>query len=302
MTAGAALIALGILNSARKRSSKSQDWGVQLWMMRAAMLANPMATIRTLGNIGYSEVEFFGFGGNSFIDDPLYNVPTHEMKACLRSSGLRAKLTHISDNVEKISEYENTCLSLGIDTIILGMPSDFVKITPAGFELVGLQNFDQVKRLADKLNVFGKEAHKYGLNFAYHNHHFEFKEFEGQTAYDYLVKHTDPKRVKFELDVGWCVAAEIDPVALIHKHKGRIISCHLKDFIRTLKMPEASPELPLPELLRFVVPGMGSINFSDILAAMEATGIAHKIIEIDIATDPIQQSRQGLEYLKKIAL
>ena len=67
------------------------------------------------------------------------------------------------------------------------------------------------------------------MQFGYHNHHVEFKKFDGKTGFDTLFAATDPDLVKIELDVGWAVAASQDPVAILNKYKGRVVALHVKD-------------------------------------------------------------------------
>ena len=82
---------------------------------------------------------------------------------------------------------------------------------------------------ADLFNKFGKQVTDAGMTFGYHNHSAEFKKFDGQTAFDHLFGKTDPKYVKIELDVGWVVVAQQDPIAILNKYKDRVIALHVKD-------------------------------------------------------------------------
>jgi sugar phosphate isomerase/epimerase len=70
---------------------------------------------------------------------------------------------------------------------------------------------DDFKRMADKANQIGQKAKEAGLQYAYHNHNFEFKDYGGQTGYDLLLKETDPELVKLELDCGWMTIGGQDP-------------------------------------------------------------------------------------------
>lgn len=39
---------------------------------------------------------------------------------------------------------------------------------------------------------------------------------------DVLMRETDPEYVSFELDAGWCAAAESDPIAFVEQYSGRV--------------------------------------------------------------------------------
>jgi sugar phosphate isomerase/epimerase len=90
---------------------------------------------------------------------------------------------------------------------------------------------DDFKRMAATANEIGESAKKRGLEFAYHNHNVEFRKLEkGETGYGILLRETDPKLVKLEVDVGWMAAGGADPAALIAANAGRVRLLHFKDF------------------------------------------------------------------------
>ena len=63
---------------------------------------------------------------------------------------------------------------------------------------------DGWKRAADLFNHAGEAAQKAGIQFAYHNHAFEFEPspaLGGKLPYDFLLAETDPKLVRMEMDL-----------------------------------------------------------------------------------------------------
>ena len=68
------------------------------------------------------------------------------------------------------------------------------------------------KRVADTFNRAGAATQKAGIQFAYHNHHFEFAPVDGKLPYELLLEQCDPKLVKMELDLCWISAAGKDPL------------------------------------------------------------------------------------------
>ena len=70
---------------------------------------------------------------------------------------------------------------------------------------------------------------QYGLEFCYHNHGYEFQPYEQGTYYDYIVSHTNPEFVSFELDILWAFHPGADPAALLKKYGSRIKLMHVKD-------------------------------------------------------------------------
>ena len=54
-------------------------------------------------------------------------------------------------------------------------------------------------------------------------------EFGGVTAFDELLRRTDPGLVTIELDCGWVKVAGLDPADFIAKHADRVGLLHVKD-------------------------------------------------------------------------
>ncbi len=67
----------------------------------------------------------------------------------------------------------------------------------------------------------GSVAGKTGLLYGYHNHAHEFQKVEGETMYDYMLSHTDPENVFFQMDVYWVVRGQNSPVDYFFKFPGR---------------------------------------------------------------------------------
>ena len=91
------------------------------------------------------------------------------------------------------------------------------------------------QKAAALFNKAGQECRAGGIQFAYHQHGFEFVPSDalgGKLPYDYLLENTDPALVKMELDICWTVAAEQDPVAYFTKYPGRFPLVHVKDWLK----------------------------------------------------------------------
>ncbi len=76
-----------------------------------------------------------------------------------------------------------------------------------------------------------RKAQKHGLQFAYHNHAFEFEEKVGeQFVFDALYDALPPVLAQVEMDLGWVQYIGQDPLAYTAKYSGRLPLLHLKDF------------------------------------------------------------------------
>ena len=63
------------------------------------------------------------------------------------------------------------------------------------------------KQAADKFNHCGEQTKAAGIQFAYHNHWFEFLPVDGKLPYDELLTLCDANLVKMEMDLCWITAA-----------------------------------------------------------------------------------------------
>jgi len=260
--------------------------GVQLFTVRSALAADLRAALRSLREIGIVEAELFGLNGPE--SATLFGSPVGELKRAFDENGIRVPLSHIGGNLANTAEIAQIARTLGIEALCVALPSEFSG--PNG--MVPAQSRAQLDTLAEKLNRAGREYRDLGLTFGYHNHHVEFTRVDGVVPYDYLMNNTDPDLVKIELDVGWLATAGVDPVVYLHRHSGRVIACHLKDYA-----PSIATDVPQRKL---VPPGAGTINFAAVLAAMRQTGVHHGFIEVDVSDDPLGDVRRGHAHLQAL--
>ena len=153
-----------------------------------------------------------------------------------------------------------------------------------------------IKQMADYFNKVGKIAAEYGLKLGYHNHSGEFQTLKDsdKVMWEYLVEHTDPQYVFFELDVYWCSKGGKDPVAYLKKYPNRIQMLHIKD--------------------EFVIGESGDIDFKAIFDQFYKNGMKDYVVEIEMTRDVrekvktdndaamnmmFEAARKSAEYLKK---
>jgi sugar phosphate isomerase/epimerase len=154
-------------------------------------------------------------------------------------------------------------------------------------------NLDDWKWNADLFNKFGKQVSDAGMKFGYHNHTPEFKMYEGKTAFEHLFGMTDPKHVHIELDVGWVVVAQQDPIALLNKYKDRVIALHVKDVTKRESPDKDPPSVAL---------GEGVIDWKKVIGTAKANGTKTFFYEQEAPfTRPILASvKISGDYLKKL--
>ncbi|WP_461098718.1 sugar phosphate isomerase/epimerase family protein [Spirosoma luteolum] len=248
----------------------TQSLGVQLYTLRNELPKDLEGTLRQVAKIGYKEVELFSYADGKFFG----KTPT-EFKALLKSLGLSAPSGHYTTgNVMKGKGTLTDDWKRAVDDAATVGQKYMVCAYLFPPERTKL---DDYKKFAELFNKSAEVCKAAGIQFAYHNHDFEFQPLEGQVPYDLLLSQTDPKLVKMELDLYWATFAGQDPVALFKKHPGRFPLWHVKDMEKTQERA-------------FAEVGTGSINFQRIFDAQKTAGLKHYFVEQDVCKRPPLES------------
>lgn len=257
-----AAASIGISNSLRAEPLVTVP-ALQLYTVDEELKADVEGTLKKVRAIGYREVETAGFGGYS----------AKAFRAALRNAGLSCSSSHFfnfgSDDPSSIFEDAH---DLGVHYVVSSGISRFTDKGPGRAMMA-----DDFKAMADYFNGIGRRAKQAGLQFAYHNHNFEFRDLgQGKVGYDVFIEHTDADLVKLELDCGWMVAAGHSPVQYFHRYPNRYRMVHIKDFV---KPASPSTSLAAQDVPRGAVLGTGYIHYRPILKAAKAAGVEHFYVE-----------------------
>jgi sugar phosphate isomerase/epimerase len=261
-----------------------QPIGLQLYTVRDLMKKDFDGTIAGVAKIGYKEVEFAGYDGKT----------PKEVRAVIDHNGLTAPSAHIP-----MAQIENK------------MPETLEAANIVGHKYIVCPWFevkdrtpDGYKKAAETFSKAGEACQKAGIQFAYHNHGFEFEKTEGlggKLPLDYLLTETDPKLVKVELDLCWITVAGQDPVAYFNKYPGRFPLVHVKDWSKEGTAPkgyDVAVGHPVAEG-HIANVGQGSIDFKRIFAQAEKAGIKHYFVENDEAKG-LEDTAISYNYLSKL--
>jgi sugar phosphate isomerase/epimerase len=195
-----------------------------MFMVASEYTKDPAGTLRKLSEIGYGYVEAFAM----LIHD------LTEFRKMLADAGLGCPSGHFMFGFEDAEKALDQANAMGVHYAVSSvLPPEPPKNgdMKAVMERLNHLTTDDFKRMAALANQIGESAQKRGMEFAYHNHNVEFRKLEGGvTGYEILLKETDPKLVKLEVDAGWMAAGGADPVALIRANAGRVRLLHFKDF------------------------------------------------------------------------
>lgn len=253
---------------ANAATSTGAKVGLQLYTLRDLMAKSVPETLKLVASVGYKELEFAGY----------FDQSPKQIRSLLDGLGLSSPSGHVPLEMldKEINAVIDTALEVGQRYIVLPYLSAEQRGT----------GIDTYQRLAEKMNKFGAACTKAGLQFAYHNHDFEFIKTDGQIPYDVLLTQTDPKHVKMELDLYWTVKAGLDPVSLFRQHPGRFPLWHVKD------MDKAG---------NFADVGKGIIDFKSIFAQAKLAGVEHKFVERDQTDDTMRTIVQGYSAVKALS-
>src|SRR5262249_9573631 len=190
--------------------------GVQLYTVRDLMKNDFEGSLAKVAEIGYREVEFASY----------FDHAPKEIRAILDRNGLTAPAEHVGYDIveEKWPETLEAAHIVG---------HSYVVCPSVPRRLQG--QADGWKRVAEAFNKAGEAGQKTGIQFAYHNHAFEFEPSEilgGKLPYDVLLAQTDPKLVKMEMDLCWITVGGQDPLSYFERNPGRFPLVHVKDWTK----------------------------------------------------------------------
>ena len=273
--------------------------GMQLYSVNDLLIADAKSTLESVGDLGFSSVEFFGLDSAAARDNDFFGLTANELISTLSSFGLSMSYSHIGESWEDTDTVARIAERLGIQVLILFAAEEFYDMPRGVFSPKPATDLAQLGNLAARLDMAGQRYRRYGLTFGYHNHWTEFIPVEGKIPLDYLVENTDPDNFKLELDVAWLTVAGIDPATYIRHHADRVISCHLKDFDDRVTLP-SSPTMADYIEASIVEPGSGMIDFEPIVNVIAEIGLTHAFVETDKSNDPLAAIERGMRHLKSL--
>lgn len=236
--------------------------GVQLYTVRDRMQDSVPHTLSQVAEIGYHELEFAGYFGHSPV----------EIREFLDEFGLAAPASHIPMDAVRTAPDDLIDMARTIGHRYLVVAS----IAQAE------RTLDGYRRVAEEFNEFGERCQAADLQFAYHNHDFEFEQVDGEIAYDVLLAECDANLVKMELDLFWIRKGGQDPLPYFERHPSRFELCHVKDMDRGENMVDV---------------GAGIIDFAAVFAQSENAGLRHYFVEHDTPGDSLASIERSFGHL-----
>jgi sugar phosphate isomerase/epimerase len=251
--------------------------GLQLYSLRGDFSKDVPGTLDKVKDFGFKYVELAG----------TYNLSPEKFKSLLDERGLVAVSAHFP-----YERFRDDISGIIKDAKALGLKyAGLAWITHNG-------DFDEKTcgEAAEVFNKAGAALAKEGIQFFYHTHGYEFQKHGDGTLFDLLMKETDPKKVKFEMDVFWIVHPGQNPVELLKKYPKRFVLMHVKD------MRKGTPTGLLTghtDVNNDVALGTGTMDWPSILKAAKKAGVKYYFIE-DESDASEKQIPVSLNYLANV--
>ncbi len=232
--------------------------------------------LKNLANMGYTAVEAANYNDGKF-----YGRTPKDFKKDIETAGMRVLSSHTGKGLSEaeiasgdfseslkwwdqaIKDHKAAGMSY-IVTPYLGVP----------------KTLKELQAYCDYFNEIGKRCKANGLKYGYHNHAHEFQKVEDQTMYDYMITHTNPEYVFFEMDVYWVVRGQNSPVAYFKKYPGRFHILHIKDDRE--------------------IGQSGMVGFDAIFNNTKVAGVENIVVEVERYNLPVEESvKASIDYLLK---
>ncbi len=235
----------------------------QLYSVKDAMEKAYMHTLREIALMGYSGVEFAGYGGHS----------AKELRKALEALNITCLSSHVS--IERLEENPK-----GEMEYLKELGSEFI-VCP----YYDIKTIEDVKVLAQKLNHIGEVAKNYNIKLLYHNHAHEFVKDQDTYLLDRLFENVEPGNLYQQPDLYWVAYAGIDPIQYLEKVKDRSPIIHLK-------------QMENMQTKKNVTADAGVIDFKKAVETADKSAFVYEQETMDI--DPLEAMKRSVNYLKEV--
>ena len=275
-----ALVAMTVFSACAPKEAApvKKDMCVQMYSARSILNTENYADIlKTVAAMGYTAVETANYDGDNGL---IYGDTPEVFKQKVEGAGMKVLSAHVSHGLtpEQLASGDFSAALEWWDKCIEVHKKAGMKylVTP----WMGLQSsLHDLQVYCDYLNEIGRRCKAAGLKYGYHNHAYEFEKVEDKVMYDYMLEHTDPELVFFQMDVYWAVIGKASPVDYFERYPGRFTMLHIKD--------------------EWEVGQSGMVGFDAIFKNAELAGLKDFVVEIErYSYEDIRQSfKESADYL-----
>jgi sugar phosphate isomerase/epimerase len=234
---------------------------IQLYTLRNALAADLPGTLGRVAEIGYRNVELFGF-----VD------LADQYSEVLPTLGLSAPSAHARMLGEDLEPIFAAAKKIGVTTVI-----------DPHIDRALWTTREDIASAASQLNEIAKAGADHGLTIGYHNHWWETENrIDGTPALEVFAALLDPA-VVLEVDTYWAEVGGVDAAGLLERLGTQVQFIHVKD-----------GDLTQDNLAQTAV-GSGRIGVAGILAAAPQ---ALRVVELDdFAGDVFDAAKESFDFL-----
>jgi len=248
--------------------------GLELYSVRKELDRDIAAALTLVRKMGFTEVEVA----------MLHGLSAKEFAVALKAAGLEASsmaagYEDLQANLDLLKERAEAFSAKWVVLAWIPHSGDFT--------------VEIAKRVAREMNEWGESLARSGMRLAYHPHGYEFHPEANGTAFDVLLKETNPKTVFFEVDTFWAEVAGQNSAPLIARLGKRVRLLHLKDLRKGAKTGVFTGAAADEDSVAL---GDGMIDWRGVLAAARKAGVEKYFIE-DESPAVEKQVPRSLEFL-----
>ena len=257
-------------------------------------------TMKKLSEIGYKSVEI------SQIETSPENIEAIK-KACqdfdMEVADMSASLEpQVKDGESLTTHYDKIvadCKAVNADLLRIGM-----------LPIPAMASLDLVLEFCEKVNDVTQKLKEDGITLYYHNHHVEFRKYDGKFLLD-IIREKAPL-LGFELDVHWIQRGGANPLEVIRDYNGKVELIHLKDY-RVGELPQEAVDAlfegdaskfmdSFNNLIEFAELGTGSLPLKEIIEESLSSGVRYLLVEQDdtYGVDPFESLKVSYDHLVEL--
>lgn len=260
----------------------------------------PYETLKKLHEIGYNSIEISQVATTpENIAEIQKATADFGMEVASMSASLKPQ---VKDGESLMTHYDKIvadCKAVGTDLLRIGMlPID------------AMASLDKVLKFCHDVNEVTQKLKEDGITLYYHNHHIEFRKYDGKFLLD-IIREKAPL-LGFELDVHWVQRGGANPLEVIKDYKGKVELIHLKDY-RIAEIPQDgfdalySGDLAkfmdyFTNTIQFAELGTGSLPLKEIIEESISSGARYLLVEQDdtYGVDPFESLKISREHLLEL--
>ncbi|UIR55020.1 sugar phosphate isomerase/epimerase [Sphingobacterium sp. SRCM116780] len=264
--------------SLAQQKVKKKEIGLQLYSVKSLIHNDTdyFPVLKRLAGMGYTGVEAAGFNDGLF-----YNTSPQDFKSKVEKAGMKVISSHVTRTLTK-----EELASGDFSNALAWWEKAIDAHKAAGMKYIVTPWLEVPKTVKDLetqckyLNEVGKLCRQKGIKYGYHNHAHEFQKVEDKVImFDYMIEHTDPQNVFFEMDVYWTVIGKSSPVDYFNKYPGRFLALHIKDHRE--------------------VGQSGMVGFDAIFKNAKKAGVQQIFVELEEVSGDLEVGlQQSIDYLK----